>query len=171
MGPCCALRSVLRVGRLQFSCCEHVAWAACLTGPGGRGSLPKKVGGFAHHSLESLPGPPGPARLQNAPPKIRPECVQVPSSKGYGARRYTPTPAPPESKGRKINEESAPGHRPDWCWCMSSGSPGEQLKTKAYTGGGGARGSPSRGGPIVCGGLGGVRAPPEPRAQCTVHSL
>ena len=105
----------------------------------------KKVGGFARHSLESLPAPPGPARLQNAPPKIRPACVQVPSSKGYGARRYTPTPAPPESKGRKINEESAPGHRPDWCWCMSSGSPGEQLKTKAYTGGGGARGGPSSG--------------------------
>ena len=72
---------MLRVGRLQFSCCEHVAWAACLAGPGGRGGLPKKVGGFARHSLESLPGPPGPARLQNAPPKIRPECVQVPCTR------------------------------------------------------------------------------------------
>ena len=91
--------------------------------PGAGVAFPKRWG-FARHSLESLPGPPGPARLQNAPPKIRPECVQVPSSKGYGARRYTPTPAPPESKGRKINEESA-------------------LKTKAYTGGGGARGGPS----------------------------
>ncbi len=38
----------------------------------------QKVGGFAPHLFEGLPGPPGPSRPQKRTHKIRPECLQVP---------------------------------------------------------------------------------------------
>ncbi len=50
--------------------------------PRGPGKAFKNVGGEAPHILQGLPGPPGPARPQKRTPKIRPDCLQVPSFNG-----------------------------------------------------------------------------------------